>query len=189
MAISSIKKAAAILKNGGVVIFPTDTVYGLGCRFDNRNALDRIYRIKGTPKTQPFPILVSAASQVEKLANLNDVAQKLIEKYWPSALTIVLPGLSTSSKPGLNAEKIGFRMPDSSLVQSLIEKVGVPLIGTSANFHGHPASKTYQDLDPDFVKLADFTIKGKCTFGIESTVIDATSDPSRILRKGAISLR
>jgi len=193
-------KAASVLRRGGIVIFPTDTVYGIGCRFDNKDAISRLYQIKGTSKDQPFPILVSDVNQVKKLAEVNNLAQNLIDKYWPGALTIILPGLSTYPKPGLeqlykpglnalNAEKIGFRMPNSKLVLDLINKVGVPIIGTSANFHGQKPPKSFAELDPKIIKLADFTIKGRCQKGIESTVVDATIDPPKILRQGVLRIR
>ena len=139
-----IKEAIGILKGGGIIIFPTDTVYGICCRFDDKDAISRLYKIKKTPVTQPFPILVSDLSQVEKLAVINKTGEKLIKKFWPGALTIIL-----RSKKG--REKIGFRMPDSSLVRSLIDGVGEPVIGTSANFHGHPPPKSYEELNPDFL--------------------------------------
>lgn len=191
-----IEKAAQILKNGGVIIFPTDTVYGIGCWFDSKQAVNRIYQIKGTPKDQPFPILVSNIKQVEALAEIPDIARELMQKYWPGGLTIILPGLSTYFKPGLKQlhkpglehAKLGFRMPDSSLVMTLIEKAGKPIIGTSANFHGATAPKSFEELDPEFIKLADYVLKGECKLGVESTVVDVTFNPPKILRQGAVSL-
>ncbi len=196
---SNINKAVSILKSGGVVIFPTDTVYGIGCRFDDKKAVDRIYQIKGTSQNQPFPILVSDIKQVAKLAKISKVAKSLMDKHWPGALTIILPikpdlstyhkpGLKQLHKPGLNQYKIGFRMPNSALVRLIIDKVGKPIIGTSANFHGHPTPKSYEELDPDFIKLVDYVIKGKCKGGVESTVADATVNPPKILRLGAVRI-
>ena len=176
-----IKEAIAVLKKGGIVIFPTDTVYGIGCRFDDKDAIARLYKIKKTPDSQLFPILVSDLSQVEELAVINKTGEELIKKYWPGALTIIL-----KSKNG--KEQIGFRMPDSSLVKLLIDGLGEPLIGTSANFHGSRAPNSYEELDSAFIQLADFVLKGKCQLGVESTVVDATSNVPKILRQGAIKL-
>ena len=198
-----LEKAAAIINAGGVVVFPTDTVYGIGCRFDNRKALERIRRIKGTPENQQFPVLVSDVGQVKKIAKLTNPAQKLIDKYWPGALTIVLdsrhpellprhPELATGPelyrRDSGSKHKIGFRMPDSLLTRTLIEKVGAPIIGTSANFHTKRTSAGYGDLDPQFIKLADYVIPGECKLGRESTVVDATVDPPKVLREGAVSI-
>ena len=193
-----LEKAAQILKAGGIVIFPTDTVYGIGCRFDAAKAIKRIYQIKGTPKTQPFPILVSNLNQVKKLARVTKVADLLIKKYWPGGLTIILNARhpererriysDSSATPQNDISKVGFRMPDSDFIRSFINKVGVPIIGTSANFYGQKPAKSFKDLDPKLVGLADFVIKGRCQKGIESTVVDTTVDPPKILRQGAITL-
>jgi len=178
---SNNNNAVDILKSGGIVIFPTDTVYGIGCRFDDQKAIARLYQIKGTPQNQPFPILVSNINQVKKLATITKIGQILIDKYWPGALTIILPTF-------VKGQKIGFRMPKSDLVKSLIDQIGIPIIGTSANFRGQKAVKNYQELDPKIIKLADLVIKGECKKGIESTVVDATFDPPKILRQGAVTL-
>ena len=191
-----LEKAARILKGGGVVIFPTDTVYGIGCRFDDQKAIDRIYQIKGTPKVQPFPILVSSIKQVNKIAKVNKVAKSLISKYWPGGLTIILPSFDPVSRQANNVarygivsgHKLGIRMPDSKLIQTLIKLVGTPLVGTSANFHGAKTPTSFGEFDPEFVKLADYAVKGECKKGIESTVVDATENEIRIIRQGAISL-
>jgi len=193
-----LNKAASILKSGGVVIFPTDTVYGIGCRFDDQKAIERLYQIKKAPKDQKFPILVSNINQVKQLAKVNKIAQKLISKYWPGGLTLILnstrrkPGLKFGQKldykPGLKPTKIGFRMPDSKLALDLIDKIGVPIIGTSANFHGQSTPKRFKEIDPQLIKLADFTISGECQGQVESTVVDATVNPPRILRQGAVEL-
>ena len=176
-----IEKAIAILKKGGIVIFPTDTVYGIGCCFDRPKAVDRIYQIKNTPRGQPFPVLVSTTDQLRQYAQVTVQAENLIKKYWPGALTIILQSKKSKGK-------IGFRMPDSSLVKALIDELGVPIIGTSANFHGHPAPKSYEELDSNFTKLADFVLEGDCQLGEESTVVDATVDPPKVLRQGAVEL-
>ena len=176
-----VEEAVGVLKKGGIVIFPTDTVYGIGCRFDDKDAIFRLYKIKKTPTTQPFPILVTNLSQVEGLAIINRTGEELIKKFWPGALTIIL-----KSKNGKG--KIGFRMPDPELVRSLIDGVGEPVIGTSANFHGYPTPKSYKELNPDLIKLVDFVMEGECEGGVESTVVDATFDPPKVLRRGAITL-
>lgn len=174
-----IQEAVRILKRGCIVIFPTDTVYGVGCRFDDAKAIVRVRQIKNTPKTQPFPVLVSSVDQLRQYAQVTEQAESLIKKYWPGALTIILESKN-------NSEKIGFRMPDSSLVRALIDGVGVPIIGTSANFRGRGAPKSYEELDSDFIKLADLVVKGECHLGVESTVVDATFDPPKVLRQGAV---
>src|SRR3989338_1657657 len=138
-----LKKAVEVLKSGGIVIFPTDTVYGISCRFDNQKAIKRLYQIKGTPQNQPFPILVSKIDQVKSLAIITKICQQLINKYWPGAITIILPSRHSSAAPQNNTIKVGFRMPYSDLIRFLIDRVGVPIIGTSANFHGQKPPKRF----------------------------------------------
>lgn len=176
-----VNKAAEILKSGGVVVFPTDTVYGMGAIFNNKKAIERIYQIKQTPKTQNFPILISDIKQIKDLVTINDNAKTLIKKYWPGALTIIV-NLKNSKK------KIGIRMPDSEIVRSLITETKKPIIGTSANIHGEKTPTTFKQLDPKIIKLADFTIEGKCGKKIESTVVDTTVSPPKILRQGAVKI-
>ena len=114
-----IEKTAAILRSGGVVVFPTDTVYGIGAVFDQKRAIDRIYQIKQTPKSQNFPILISNLNQINDQVTINDTAKSLIKKYWPGALTILV-NLKNSNK------KIGIRMPDSEIVRTLINETKKP---------------------------------------------------------------
>ena len=118
--------------------------------------------------------------QVEKIANINSKARKLIDKYWPGGLTIIMEAK--------NGEKLGLRMPKSDLVKTLIEKVGDPITGTSANIHGEKPVKDYRDLDQTVISQADYVMEGKCEKGLESTVVDTTVKPSKILRQGAVKL-
>lgn len=178
--LKEIEKAALILKEGGVVIFPTDTVYGIGCRYDFPRSARRIRQIKDTGQDQQFPILVSDVGQVFEIAKVTEVAKELIEKYWPGGLTLILEGK--------NKDKVGLRMPDSLFTRTLIEEVGMPIIGTSANFHGKATPRSFEHLDKQFKKLADYTIKGECKSGKESTVVDTTVTPPKVLRRGAVSI-
>ncbi len=179
---SDIKKAAEIIKSGGIIIFPTDTVYGIGCRFDNQKSVNMIYKIKSRPKNLPFPVLLNDVSQLKKIATVTTLANDLIKRYWPGGLTIVLKRKSSG-------EKIGFRIPASQLVLDLILESRTPIIGTSANFHGKPSVKNSKDLDPKIAKIVDYVIEGECAGGIESTVVDAVGKNPIIIRKGAINIK
>lgn len=178
---NQVDQAVQVLKNGGIVIFPTDTVYGIGTRPDISEAVEKIYRIKKTSQAQKFPILVSTIDQVESYAEVTDLAKSLMQKYWPGALTLIL------KKKG-SSEKIGFRMPKSEIVKNLIDRLGVPIIGTSANIHGQKPPLSFEQLDPQIKSKADFVIKGKCKLQKESTVVDATGDSLVVLRQGAIEI-
>ncbi len=177
--LKEIEKAVKILRKGGVVIFPTDTVYGIGCRFDNPAAVERVKNIKGS--RQNFPVLISHLKQAHQLAKVNDVAKELAQKYWPGGLTIILKKQSGSGK-------IGIRIPNHKIAMTLIDKLGFPIVGTSANFHGQKPPTSYEELDPRIISLADFVVNGKCKEKAESTVVDVTSFPFKILRKGAVSI-
>lgn len=173
-----INKAVRVLKKGGVIIFPTDTVYGIGCKYDNKESADRIRIIKKS--SQNLPILVSSINQAKTLGNVNQQAQKLMEKHWPGGLTMVIKSRNNST--------IGVRMPNSPIVLSIIDALGSPIIGTSANFHGKTPPGLAQDLDNDLIKLVDYVVQGKCRGMIESTVVDTTVSPPKILRQGAVTL-
>ena len=175
-----LNKAVEILKTGGVIIFPSDTVYGIGCRYDSEVGIARIRRIKGS--TQDFPVLVASFKQAYDLAKFNTSAIHLANKYWPGGLTLIVP-----EKNGTN--NIALRIADSEIVKVLIEKSGFPIIGTSANYHGQPSPGSSEQIDKSFATKADFIIKGTCKFKQQSTVIDATGDVPRIIREGAVEVR
>lgn len=187
-----LKKAARVLKNGGVVIFPTDTVYGIGCLYNNKEGLLKIYKIKNRPQNLPLPILVSSIKQAESIVNMNELAKSLAKKYWPGGLTIILPlrhpELDYHRAKDLKTPKLGIRIPNSKIVLSLIKQVGIPIIGTSANFHGKESVANFESLDPKLINLADYVLKGECAGGIESTIVDVTQNNIKILRKGAVSV-
>ncbi len=177
--LEDLNKAIKVLKNGGVIIFPTDTVYGIGCKWDNLSAIARIKNIKSS--TQDFPMLVNTIGQANSIAHITPEALQLINKYWPGGLTILV-------KSKINDKKIGIRMPASEDVKYIIETLGSPIVGTSANFHGHKAPTKFENINPLFRKLADYVIKGECKEGKESTVIDTTVSPTKILRRGAVTI-
>ncbi len=186
-----LQQAIRILNNGGIVIYPTDTAFGIGCRMDDKKAVDRLFAIRKRPLTQATPVLV--ASEQMALAYYLDpskIVRHLMKKYWPGALTIVGPckkELVYSPIRG-GGKTIGFRMPNYETALELIRGVGVPILGPSANFHGQPTPFTTQYLDPELVKLVDIVVPGTCTVRQISTVVDCSSEPYRILRQGAVVL-
>lgn len=186
----NIERAAGVIKKGGIVIFPTDTVYGIGCRWDHPKSVEKIYQIKSRPKNLPFPILLSGLSQLNGMALVTPLARDLAKRYWPGGLTIILKLETTSLRhPERSEGSVGFRIPNNQTVQELIRQSGTPIIGTSANLHGKPSVKNSKDLDPKIVKLVDYVIEGECEEGIESTVIDATGKKPVIIRLGAIAVK
>jgi|SRR6185369_7484553 len=187
-----INKSINIIKQGGVVIFPTDTAFGIGCRIDDTEAVKRLFGIRKRPQTQATPVLVSHLVMAkEYLLDLPEgVEKKLIEPYWPGALTIVL-GCKTDKVPSLvrgGGENLGVRMPNHETALEIIKGVGVPVLAPSANFHGEKTPFLFSDLDPELTKLVDFVLEGECSLKQASTVIDCSSEPWKILREGAIRL-
>jgi len=185
------ERAVQILRRGGLVIFPTDTVYGVGCRADSAGSVLRLYRIKKKPEYQLSPILIADWNQFATLhCTSTPQIKKLIEAYWPGPLTVILKCQSEVFPPPLLGEnrKISLRMPKFELVQALVRKLFVPIVATSANFHGEETPAKFEELDADFARLADFVIEGKCQLEKPSTIVDCTADPFRIVRQGALTV-
>lgn len=188
-----LQKAIEILKEGGIVVFPTDTAFGVGCRIDDEKAVARLLKLKRRPKNQAVPVLVDSIEMAQKyLQPISEEALNLMKKYWPGALTIVLPcktKLIPNSVRG-GGQTLGVRWPSHAVIQELIKGVGVPILGPSANFHGKETPYKFSDLDPEFLKEVDFVIKeGKSRWGEPSTVIDCSHKPWKVIRRGAIRLR
>ncbi|MFS0575891.1 L-threonylcarbamoyladenylate synthase [Sporosarcina sp. 179-K 3D1 HS] len=182
------KQAVDILKNGGVVSFPTETVYGLGAVATDEAAVRKIFEAKGRPSDNPLIVHIGNAEEVEKFASgITDDAKKLMEAFWPGPLTLVFdmkPGLiAPSVTPGV--ETVGIRMPDHPVALRLLRTLGDPLAAPSANRSGKPspteASHVLDDLDGRIPMILD---GGRTGVGVESTVLDMTTVPPTILRPG-----
>ena len=187
-----ILQAISVIQQGGIVIFPTDTAFGIGCRIDNEDAIRKLFKIRKRPETQATPTLVSSLEMAQEylLPIKKDVKEKLIDKYWPGALTIVLPCLSERI-PSLvrgGSETLGVRMPDHPVALEIIKNVGVPILGPSANFHGEETTFIFEDLNPELIKLVDYVVNGECSIKQASTVIDCSATPWKILRLGGLKL-
>ncbi|OGH06420.1 MAG: hypothetical protein A2W22_06465 [Candidatus Levybacteria bacterium RBG_16_35_11] len=189
---NQIEKAVRILNTGGIIIFPTDTVFGIGCRMDNANAIKRLFEIRKRPKTKPVPVLVSSVDMARKYLTPipKDVKEKLIDKFWPGPLTIILP-CKTNLIPSLvrgGGKTLGVRMPGNKTILEIIEKLDIPLLGPSANFSNRKTPYDISELDPELVKKVDFILEGKTKSKKASTVIDCSKKPWKILREGVIRI-
>lgn len=189
---SEIDEAVRILNEGGIVIFPTDTAFGIGCRMDNKDSVERLFSIRKRPQSQATPVLFSSIEMMEDylLDISKEVKEKLMDKYWPGALTIILP-CKTDRVFNLirgGSSNIGVRIPDDHNLISIIEKLGVGVLGPSANFHGKPTPYYFDDLDPELVKLVDYVVKGSCRIKEQSTAVDCSVSPWKIIREGAVKL-
>lgn len=186
-----LKKAIEVGRQGGILIFPTDTAFGMGCRIDRSDAVDRLFAIRNRPVTQAMPVLVSSIEQaLTYLDHPSDIVRRLMKTYWPGGLTIIAPCkkelVYSPIRGGTSA--IGLRMPDHPDTLELIRGIGVPVLGPSANFHGEKTPYRFEDLDPALVKLADMVVPGECKGTTASTVVDCTVEPYRIIRHGAVTL-
>jgi L-threonylcarbamoyladenylate synthase len=187
-----INQAVKILNQGGIIIFPTDTAFGIGCRIDNEEAVQKLFKIRKRPESQAVPVLVSDLEMAKKYVQEipEDVTNKLIGPYWPGALTIVLKADKDKVFHLISGggDTIGIRMPDHPTILEIIKKVGVPVLGPSANFHGENTPFEFKDLDPQLLSLVDHVVEGKCSIRQASTVIDCSKTPWNILRQGAIKV-
>lgn len=186
-----LRKAINILKNGGIIIFPTDTAFGIGCRIDKESSVEKLFEIRNRPKTQAVPVLFNSIEMVEGyLKKIPNDVQNLMDNNWPGALTIVFP-CNTDKVPSLvrgGGLTLGVRVPDNKIVLELIKSVGVPLLGPSANFHGGKTPYKFEDLDQNLIAKVDFVLKGETSAENVSTVIDCSISPFRILRQGAVKI-
>lgn len=185
---AEIKTYAGYFRKEAVVLFPTDTVVGLGCRFDSETAISRIRRIKGIEEKSPLAVLISSERQLDLLkVRRSHLSNKLIEAFWPGGLTVVLS--AEQSYPCSGEENtLGLRMPDADVLRKIIDVVGVPLAATSANLHGHPAPARLGDVDAQLRKMADHVINIRLdVVGRPSTVVKIEGGILRVLREGAIT--
>jgi len=178
--IDYLKEATDILGNGGLVIIPTETVYGIAANMSDARALERLYKIKQRPKDKPFSLLIDTKEKVEYFTQDIPVsAYKLMDKFWPGPLTLILKSRDKGT--------IGIRMPDDNIALRIIALSGVSVVCPSANISGKPAPTNFQDAIKDLDGQVDLAIDaGSTRLGVESTVVDLAVEPMRILREGAI---
>ena len=184
-----IEQAINILKRGGIVAFPTDTVYGLAASSVDDHAVARVYEAKRRPRHLALPLLLSHVSQIESVAqSVPEIARRLAEHFLPGALTLVLykaPSVSTLVTG--EGEKVALRVPNHPVPIALIQGLAAPITGTSANITGGPSLLTAEEVRQQMGDSVDLVIDGECPGGMDSTVLDLTGETLKILREGAIS--
>ena len=186
---ASIQFAADIVRDGGLIVFPTDTVYGIGCDPFNEKALRRLIRVKGREE-KPFPILASNLRSARRVASFTSADLKLAKHFWPGALTIVLKKMENlPSLVTFGGDKVGVRVPAHPVARRLVKLCGGLLIGTSANLSGMTPSKTAAEADQQFGKEVDVILDACSTEGgVSSTVVEMVGSRPKILRRGPISM-
>jgi L-threonylcarbamoyladenylate synthase len=184
-------EAAEFIKGGGLVAFPTETVYGLGANVFDEKAVEKIFSAKGRPSDNPLIAHVGNLEQIKLLAcEITPHAQKFIDAFFPSPLTLVLP--KAEKVPLIataNLATVGVRMPNSNLALEFLKRCEIPVVAPSANLSGKPSPTTWQAVYEDLNGRIDCILQGDALtqIGLESTVVDCTSDVPLVLRAGAIS--
>lgn len=185
-------RASELIRAGGLVAVPTETVYGLACNGLDAAAVERIYEVKGRPPVKPLSLMVPGPAEMDRYCvEVSDEARRLGALYWPGPLTIVMEaGEPVPEIVRAGGRTVGLRCPDHPATLALLEKVGVPLAAPSANPSGRPSPKTAEEVLFWFDGIIDAVIDGgPCTLGVESTVIDLSEGKREILREGAVSRR
>lgn len=186
-----LNKTVDILQNGGIVIFPTETVYGIGANAYNEESVKRIYEVKNRPDEKPLSILVSGIGEIEKYAIIeNDIERKIINHFMPGPLTIILKkknGIFDYVSSGKNT--IGIRIPDNKIILEILKKVNIPIVAPSANISGLPSGIDLEDILKDFEGKVDVCINGgKAKLGESSTIVKVEDGKPVIIRQGKITL-
>ena len=187
---TKLDEPAIILRNGGVVVFPTETVYGIGANCFDIEAVKRIYKIKNRPFNKPINLLVSNIDMINQVAkDITELEYAIIKKFFPGPLTIILkkkdivPNIVTA-----NGDTVGVRMPANEIALKLIEKAGVPLATPSANISGRPSGINIDDIMNDFKDKVNYFIDdGPSKIGYASTIVQVIDGVPHILRQGSIT--
>ncbi|MBC8318831.1 MAG: threonylcarbamoyl-AMP synthase [Desulfobulbaceae bacterium] len=186
-----IKQAADALRQGAVICYPTDTVYGIGCDIYNQKAVKRIYQLKRRPKGKPFSFMCSGLQNVSEYCFLSNVAYRLMKKSLPGAYTFVLPAMKIVPRIMMSKQKtVGIRVPDNTICQHLVEALGNPILNTSATMEdGEPFREAYE-VEEEFGGRLDVIIDSGTVSPSFSSVVSLVGDEAEILRegKGDISL-
>lgn len=183
-----ISKIVETLKSGKVIIYPTDTVYGLGVNALNSEAVYHIFRIKKRPLNQALPIAVSGLKMAQSLVNITKKAKRLMEVFWPGALTIILE--KTSKIPEIvtgGKVSVGVRAPNHPIPLTIVKMLNKPIIATSANIHGESNPDNADEISKQLGKSVDLIIDGGTVSGTPSTIINMVMEPPLIIRKGLIT--
>ncbi len=186
---AELEKAADWIRRGGVLIYPTETVYGLGAGACNGAAIERIARIKGSAEHAKYLLLVRDIEQIRRYARIfPPAAQRLARRFWPGPLTMILP-----AKAGLPPRLVGpgggvgVRISSHPWCRALLYRLECALVSTSANPSGKPAAVSCADLDPSLIAAVDLVVEGGDLQGRASAVLDLCSDPPKLLREGVVT--
>ncbi|MFB5623537.1 MAG: L-threonylcarbamoyladenylate synthase [Nitrosopumilus sp.] len=182
-----IRTASQIINKGGIVVFPTDTVYGIGCDPYNKTSVEKIYKIKSRDITKSLPVLTYSKETAKKIVQFNTITEKIVDKFWPGPLTIILKVTDEKIKESLNLkDKIAIRVPNQKCTLELLQKCNF-LVGTSANVSGNSSHTNPKDC-LDSLEGYDVFVDGGIISGKgESTIIEIENSKIKIIREGSLS--
>jgi L-threonylcarbamoyladenylate synthase len=182
------EEAVRLLRQGELICYPTDTVYGLGAAARNGEAVRRVFAVKGRPPDKAMPLLIAAAGEASGLADVTPTARALMERFWPGALTIVMRKAEAYRSLALGGQStVALRVPDHPLTQEIIRRLGEPVTGTSANLASASPPVSAVEAEAAIGDMVSLVVDGgACTRGRESTVVDITGATPRIVRQGAV---
>lgn len=187
---TKLKEVARTIRQGGIAVFPTETVYGIGTNGLKENSVKRLYEVKQRPLNKPISLLVNGINMINEIAQeITDLEKALIKEFFPGPLTIILkkkdtvPNIVTA-----NSNMVGVRMPSNEIALKLIEYAGVPIATPSANISGKPSGTNMEDIMKDFEEKVDYFIDdGPSKIGISSTIVQVIDGVPHILRQGKIT--
>ena len=186
---NQLDEAAELLKQGKVIAFPTETVYGLGVVFDNKEAYNELVKVKRRPPSKPFTLMLADKEDVSKYASLNKFSKAIVDNLMPGQITMI-----TKAQPGLptwcvsDIGNIGIRIADYDLIRDLIRKTGKPLLVPSANKSGEQPGTTAQEVVDVFEGEIAAVIDGKAVSNVPSTIVQVEDDHTEIFREGAVKI-
>ncbi len=185
-----LKHAIEVLRDGGVIAYPTETTYGLGANIYLENAVEKLYRVKGRESRNPISALISSLDELERLCGeTSGFAKAVIQKFWPGPLTLVFAaGVGCPQFLKSEAGKVGIRYPDHQISRTLVKGLGAPITSTSANFSGGQPAVCASDIEPALIDQLDLIIDaGESQIQTSSTVVDVSGDRPVLLREGPIA--
>ncbi len=185
-----ISAAISILKNGGIIAYPTETFYGLGAKYDIDSALKRLYEIKQRPEEKAMPLIIGDKKELSLITDsINASTEELIDRFWPGPLTVLFNALPDLTEYIVSLNKAALRIPGESFALKLAKVSGFPITATSANISGMPPADSAKMVLDYFDGSIDLIIDGgKTKGGLPSTIVDATGNTIKIIRKGAVEI-
>lgn len=184
----AIFKASDTLKVGGIVIYPTDTVYGIGCSIEDKNAIERIYLVKGQRTDKPFSFVCSNLSHISEYAHVSNTAFGIIKKLIPGPYTFILPAAKMKHLPKILVSRrktVGIRVPASPVALALVEALGHPVLSTSVTLHNGEIANDPEVFAAYYNDRVDLILNGGILLSEPSTVLDLTEEEPRVIRQGA----